>query len=68
MNWNIVGAMGEWAGALAVGVLKSLLDAPGGRHWLDNMGGAEMLTDEAKNLMSGTIALQPAIALNQRGA
>jgi hypothetical protein len=47
-----------------VGVLKSLLDTPGGRHWLSNMGGAELLTDEAKNLLGGTIAPQPALALS----
>jgi hypothetical protein len=50
-----------------VGVLKSLLDTPGGQHWLSNMGGDEMLTDEAKNFLSGTIAAQSSIAFSQSG-
>jgi hypothetical protein len=48
-----------------VGVLKSLLSTPGGQHWLDNLGGAELLTDEAKILMDETSASQPAIAHSQ---
>jgi len=33
------------------GVLKSLLETPGGVAWLNEMGGADLLTDEAREIL-----------------
>lgn len=33
------------------GVLKSLLETPGGVAWLERMGGADVLSDEAKEVL-----------------
>ena len=41
-----------------VGVLSSLLDTPGGREWLNNMGGNDLLTDEAREILATSEARQ----------
>ncbi len=48
------------------GTLKSLLSTSGGQYWMENMGGTELMTDEAKALIAGTISPQPAIALSEK--
>ena len=41
-----------------VGVLSSLLGTPGGREWLNNMGGNDLLTDEAREILATSEARQ----------
>jgi hypothetical protein len=44
-----------------VGVLRSLLGTPGGREWLEQMGGHDLLTEEARALLEISDARQRSI-------
>ncbi len=50
-----------------VGVLRSVLGSPGGRAWLDEMGGADFVNAETWRILDGTDARQRAIVHSPGG-